>query len=454
MNNQVVEGDSLDLKIRTMSRQDILQRAPSACTGHFLALLSLLGFSDLIQANPFVVWITSGVLLLICVTRVYLAFLPPQKVLRHFQSYIWLIYGSAVCWAVLNISSFHGSNSFTKEWLISGFVMAAVAAASLASLAPERNLTRFFLVVVLLPPCIDFIFFQDDLLVIGLMLFTYLALLIRQAELHSNTAYERYRALIELDEQKREIEIHRAHSIQSAKMSSLGEMSGAVAHEINNPLTIIHGLAFQMARQIEKESVDLDRFRTATEKITATVDRITRIIKGLRSFARDGSRDPFEAVRPRLIVEEALALSQERFLSQGIKLEINNYADEAAIHARPTQLAQVLLNLLNNSYQAVLDQSSKWIRLDIIEKDGKVSFRVTDSGKGVPEEVVDRIMEPFFTTKPLGEGTGLGLSISMGITKDHGGRLYYDRESPHTSFVMEVPRVSEPAQHEVTALTY
>jgi C4-dicarboxylate-specific signal transduction histidine kinase len=97
------------------------------------------------------------------------------------------------------------------------------------------------------------------------------------------------------------------------------------------------------------------------------------------------------------------------------------------------------MNLINNAYDALTDTHEPWIAIDAAEKDGRIRIRVTDSGPGVPSAVVDRLMEPFFTTKDVGKGTGLGLSLSKGIAEAHHGHLRYDAKAAHTCFELELP---------------
>lgn len=109
------------------------------------------------------------------------------------------------------------------------------------------------------------------------------------------------------------------------------------------------------------------------------------------------------------------------------------------IEVRPTQISQVLLNLLSNAIDAVEKSNEKWIELRGFTRDHSVFITVTDSGKGIPPVVASRLMEPFFTTKEVGKGTGLGLSISKRIIEEYRGQLYYDTSSPQTRFVIELP---------------
>jgi len=139
-------------------------------------------------------------------------------------------------------------------------------------------------------------------------------------------------------------------------MASLGEMSSGIAHEINNPLTIIQG----STRQITRLSASLDEgLRADFDKLTTKIDlmtlRITKIIKGLRSFAREGSRDPFDRISSKQIIEETLFICESRFKNSNIDIK-KNFVVDASIHCRAVQISQVLLNLLNNAYDAIIEK--------------------------------------------------------------------------------------------------
>ena len=108
--------------------------------------------------------------------------------------------------------------------------------------------------------------------------------------------------------------------------------------------------------------------------------------------------------------------------------------------ARSVHIAQVLLNLLHNASDAVSGTPDPWIWLEVIERNESVELRITDSGKGIPLLIQEKIFQPFFTTKDVGTGTGLGLSISMGIIRDHGGQLEIDNNCPNTCFVIRLPK--------------
>lgn len=224
----------------------------------------------------------------------------------------------------------------------------------------------------------------------------------------------------------------------SSRLAALGEMAGGIAHEINNPLAVIEGKATLALEMVNGGLYNQKRLIDDLTLISETTQRIARIVHGLRVFSRSGETDPMVEIPLSEVISDTLSLCQERFRAKGVDLFLKlNFQDK--IFCRPTQLSQVLLNLLNNSYDATSNTPAPWIEIKSEIKNDKVVIKVIDSGQGIPRAVAEKIMQPFFTTKPVGQGTGLGLSISQGIVEDHGGRLWLDRESQNTCFVIELP---------------
>lgn len=227
--------------------------------------------------------------------------------------------------------------------------------------------------------------------------------------------------------------------IQSSRMSALGIMASGIAHEINNPLAIIKGKATKLKNLTESEKFDQNIFRSDLQTIDFTTDRIAKIIRGLRTFSRSSEQDHFESESVEHLISQTLSLCQERFNKNQVTIRIQHLS-EARIHCRPAQILQVLLNLLNNAFDAVQDLPEKWVELNTeITPSKRILISVKDSGKGIPNSIAERLMTPFFTTKEPGKGTGLGLSISKGIIEGHNGTLLLDQSKSNTCFVIDLP---------------
>ncbi len=230
--------------------------------------------------------------------------------------------------------------------------------------------------------------------------------------------------------------------VNSAKFTALGEMAGGIAHEINNPLAIIKGLASQLERADGTSEEEKSSMNAKVKKIAATVDRISEIINGLRSFSRSGEADSMTVINIDEMIQQTLSFCEQRFYSAGVKFEAQ-LSCSAEVYGNGTQLSQVVLNLLNNAFDAIQELPERWIEIKTELAAGHVLISVIDSGPGIDPEVAKKIMQPFFTTKPIGKGTGLGLSISKGIIEAHRGSLNIDLESRNTAFVIRIPLITK-----------
>jgi len=239
---------------------------------------------------------------------------------------------------------------------------------------------------------------------------------------------------------EQELEASRAQMVSSSRLSALGMMAGGIAHEINNPLAVIHASAANISRMAESGFVPVPAILKNSNRISQTADRISRIVRNLRHVARESSADEFRETPVREIVDETLDLCAERFRARNIRLAVSAIDPEAVISCREAQICQVLLNLLQNAFDELVDrEGERWVKLDVTYCAGWVVFSVSDSGPGIAPQHRALIMEPFFTTKPVGKGTGLGLSISRSIALEHGGTLELDEESPYTCLRLKLP---------------
>lgn len=249
---------------------------------------------------------------------------------------------------------------------------------------------------------------------------------------------------------RRQLQEQQAMMSSSSRLAALGEMAGGIAHEINNPLTVAHAYASRLRDLAHEGRVDNHAVDVSAEKIENVCMRISRIIAGLRTLARDGAEDFFVNAKVNTLVADALALCSEKLKHMQIELVFEPARDSLSIECRPVQISQVLVNLLSNSQHAVEARAgARWIRIAVVEHEDEVELRVSDSGAGVAPHLRGRIFDPFFTTKDVGKGTGLGLSVSASIARSHAGKLMLDSESPHTTFVLKLPKSQPPLDESV-----
>jgi two-component system NtrC family sensor kinase len=235
-----------------------------------------------------------------------------------------------------------------------------------------------------------------------------------------------------------------AQLVQAAKMSALGQLVSGVAHELNNPLSVIIGYGQLLLSRDTPPAM-----KRPVELMVAQGDRMAKIVRNLLFFARQ--RPPERAsVNLQTVVEQTLSLRLSQLTLSGIKVDTDFAAELPEINGDAQQLEQVFLNLLLNAEQAIIEakpQGHILVRTRVSADGAFVYADVVDDGPGIPADVLPRVFEPFFTTKMVGSGTGLGLSVSYGILEEHGGKLSVQSRPGETTFTVElaVRRPSEAA---------
>jgi signal transduction histidine kinase len=256
--------------------------------------------------------------------------------------------------------------------------------------------------------------------------------------------------------------------VESEKMASLGQLTAGVAHEINNPVNFIssnlrplklsieeimeilneyrklndsesEGSSLEKAKQLE-DKYDIEylikELKTILDGISDGADRTKEIVLGLRNFSRLDKHELKEVILSEMI-DSSLVLLRNHYKDR-IEIIKSYDPDISYVECYPGQLSQVLMNILSNAIQAIDGQGTITVKTELSGKEAKIT--ISDTGKGIPNDELDNIFDPFYTTKEVGEGTGLGLSISYGIIQEHNGRI--DVESKMgvgTSFKIFIP---------------
>ncbi|MCB0364799.1 MAG: GHKL domain-containing protein [Bdellovibrionaceae bacterium] len=266
----------------------------------------------------------------------------------------------------------------------------------------------------------------------------WLSLLERISQTYLQAEQDRYLLERSLKISSEEIRQSQEQMAHNAKLASLGEMAGGIAHEINNPLTIIaiqvEKLEFLMGKKGIADS-DLDAGLTS---IRTTCDRIARIVKGLRQFASGSENRDLAPVDLSEVIGLSIEMCEQKLRNRGVGCRFMRERQTVIVDANSIQLSQVILNLISNGADAVKNLDEKWIRVELKETGQYGQIYVTDSGAGIPEAIRSKIMQPFFTTKEIGEGTGLGLSVSKGLIEGFGGKLEYNSNCPNTQFIISL----------------
>jgi two-component system, NtrC family, sensor kinase len=223
----------------------------------------------------------------------------------------------------------------------------------------------------------------------------------------------------------REQEMMNEQVIEAGKLASVGELAAGIAHEINNPIAIMVEEAGWVGDLLQEEdfeeSENLTEFKRALNQIRVQGERCKEITHKLLSFAR--RTDPrVREVQMNELVEEIVGVSEQRSRFSNVKVTLNLQPDLPPVAASPSEIQQVILNLINNAIDAIGTAGGE-VEIATRVESGNVVVDVKDNGHGIPRAILARIFDPFFTTKPVGKGTGLGLSICYGIVKKLGGDI-------------------------------
>lgn len=218
-------------------------------------------------------------------------------------------------------------------------------------------------------------------------------------------------------------------SAQIHKLASLGQISASIAHEINNPLAVIIGSlpALNLYRD------QPEKFENQVVLIQRAAERISKIVSGIQKYARTSPRTDFKQHNLCRIIQDSLVMLAPRAKDCGVDIR-TELIEEAPIICHEIEIEQVIINLVNNAIDAVRSLSERWVLLKVFKAGDQVMLQVRDSGKIDFAKIENKLFEPYFTTKPIGEGTGLGLSITKNILDAHQASIALKPSDSHTCF--------------------
>lgn len=363
----------------------------------------------------------------------------------------WMIWLNGIFWGIiLNTASFElklsGVHFVVVTTMIAGFV-----GASIVSLSYFRSLFVPFQTFLLMPQIFIIAYFYFFLNInYTPLIFLYLMYFVYQIQLYRTYHKEivrlfKYQLELEkknekLKDSQKQLVDQTVQLVHASRLSALGEMSASIAHEINNPMAIIDMSGKTIEKEMIKSEINKDYVLATVEKISRSVNRVTKIVKGLRNLSHQGNQIGREKIPLINIIEETTFFCNEFLNAKNVKLTLGNI-DEGLVDCNFVQISQVLINLIKNASDALLDEENfdeKWIYISTLKSDTHVKIMIQNGGKKIDEKIANKLFDPFFTTKPIGVGTGLGLSISKKIMKDHEGNIFIDLTQEKTTFVIEL----------------
>lgn len=232
-------------------------------------------------------------------------------------------------------------------------------------------------------------------------------------------------------------------SIQAAKLATLGEVANGLAHELNSPIMVLKGTAHQIDKGLKQKTLTPERMKHLIDRLKGTTKKVSDSVNNLRIFSRNPSLDQMKDSNLDVIFKSALNICFEKFRFHQIQITISPEDYKIfKVFGKETQLAHALLNLFNNSFDAIINRTEKWIKVEISEDQNFTYIDVSDSGPLIPKEIMSKIFSPFYTTKLGQNRPGLGLSITQKILEEHNGSIQYKEIDNYNHFIIKLPKSS------------
>jgi signal transduction histidine kinase len=375
-----------------------------------------------------------------------------QKLIKDavlLNSIVVLVNGAI--WCALGIISILSYEANNFQILLIFIILISFSAAAIVTVSHKTPVFIALNCLILFPPALYSILqytHSGDVGRLWLLGYTAINLVynlkqskVIQEELNSrfSTEYDLKKSLEEIALSKKNLEEESVKTFHASRLSSLGEMAGGVAHEINNPLTIIQGMIKSIL--VHDELGLDDQTKTKLTKINSASERIAKIVKGMKIISSKNDQIEHEIIKVSKVLEISIDLYEEKFKNETIRFKLEN-TNDPDIKCNPLQISQILINLVSNAIDALqkLEAEEKYLTIRITEDPvtHSVDIRVINSGPVLENAVSAKIFEPFFSTKSLGKGTGLGLSISSTLAHSNHGNLSYEVYEGQVCFKLHI----------------
>lgn len=249
--------------------------------------------------------------------------------------------------------------------------------------------------------------------------------------------YELKKSIIMQNRSSKIIQEQNIINFHNSRLSSLGEMTSSIAHEINNPLTIVIGNIQSIIKRHPEISEEL---KENLSKTLSAAERINKIIKSMKLFSNRNDDQQMKYYSIQSIIESGYNLYSERAKHLGIEVNVHIHHD-CEVKCNQVQISQILINLISNAIDAVdgLEEKEKYVSMIVFKRENELVINIENGGPQISQTMIDKIFQPFFTSKPIGKGTGLGLSISKKLAQLHNGNLILLSDNQKTTFQLTLP---------------
>lgn len=353
---------------------------------------------------------------------------------------------NGLCWSSVGMLSVISFQVMNLNILVTFILLLAFIAGSIVTISGYTKILIVFNSLMFTPILFHSINLtikqrDPDAIILAIFCIINIFYTFKQARVIKNEMLRRFssefdlkKSLEELEISKKNLEQESVKTFHASRLSSLGEMAGGVAHEINNPLTIIQGMSNSLLMK-DPELLD-ENIKNKLNKILSASDRIAKIVRSMKMISSRSDNNSHDVIEVEKILSISTDLFEERIKSEQIQFQIINNLNPT-VYCNPLQVSQIIINLLSNALDALQTyEGEKKILLSVEQRNSYVVIRVSNTGSPLSETIKSKMFEPFFTTKALGKGTGLGLSISRTLAMNNNGSLEYEHYENMNAFTL------------------
>ena len=235
------------------------------------------------------------------------------------------------------------------------------------------------------------------------------------------------------------LEDERLVAIHTSKMASLGEVAAGLAHEINNPLTVVVGRSEMLLDKVEAGEATPEELKKSLQRVLEMGKRIGKIVNSMRRVSRGLENMQLAELKVEDLISDVQNLCAEKLKNNQVRLDTSGVVRDLLVYGDFTYTTQILINLVNNAADELEHVTEKSITIAAFREGEQTIIAISDSGCGIPPQLREKLFQPFFTTKEIGKGTGLGLSVSRNLAIEMGGSLELDAATVPTIFRLKLP---------------
>lgn len=443
-------------EIKNLLWKEVASKSTSAAIGFSLVALVIYFYHFQLSAMKFYLQFASLMAIAASMGRIWISkrISDSKSVsnenLNILRITIWF---NSLSWSVIFTLGAYELNSNGFHFVLLMTIMTSFLAASIVTLAYDKTIFFPFQILLIVPLAVVALYqtLNGSNPMAHFLIYYYAIFLFYQLK-----QYRDYRAQLmqrftyQLDLEDSYSELKKGQTalieqtsqlIHASKISALGDMAGGLAHEINNSLMVILGSTQQVQRRLSKSESMTPEIENKFRQSTNSIMRIKSVIEGLKQFSLQMGPQPKEDIALKEIIDRTLSYTAELLKAHEISFNIEEIPD-IQIHCHPFQITQILFNLIKNADDAMVDAvaENRWVRI-IFQFEGEcILIKVFNGGAKVSSENIQKLFQPFFTTKDVGLGKGLSLSVSKGIAQEHKGDLYFEKNL-YTTFVVKLPKL-------------